>query len=90
MSNQCSVKRHWPRLFEHIENGALELARWFPTVKRDGIRSRIGQHRADLVHQAIDLVMFLAKTAMLAVGAFTLANAVRLKRRRGLLALARA
>lgn len=23
-SNQCSVKRHWPRLFEHIQNGVLE------------------------------------------------------------------
>jgi alcohol dehydrogenase len=23
-SNQCSVKRHWPRLFEHIRNGHLE------------------------------------------------------------------
>jgi threonine dehydrogenase-like Zn-dependent dehydrogenase len=22
-TNQCSVKRHWPRLFEHIENGVL-------------------------------------------------------------------
>jgi len=23
-SGQCSVKRHWPRLFEHIKNGVLE------------------------------------------------------------------
>jgi len=22
--NQCSVKRHWPRLFEHVKNGVLE------------------------------------------------------------------
>lgn len=22
-SNQCSVKRHWPRLFEHVKNGLL-------------------------------------------------------------------
>jgi threonine dehydrogenase-like Zn-dependent dehydrogenase len=23
-SNQCSVKRHWPRLFEHVKNGVLK------------------------------------------------------------------
>jgi threonine dehydrogenase-like Zn-dependent dehydrogenase len=23
-SNQCSVKRHWPRLFEHVRNGILK------------------------------------------------------------------
>jgi alcohol dehydrogenase len=22
--NQCSVKRHWPRLFEHVKNGVLK------------------------------------------------------------------
>jgi alcohol dehydrogenase len=23
-TNQCSVKRHWPRLFEHVQNGVLK------------------------------------------------------------------
>ena len=23
-SNQCSVKRHWPRLFEHVKAGVLQ------------------------------------------------------------------
>jgi alcohol dehydrogenase len=23
-SNQCSVKRHWPRLFEHVKNGVIK------------------------------------------------------------------
>jgi threonine dehydrogenase-like Zn-dependent dehydrogenase len=23
-TNQCSVKRHWPRLFEHVKNGVLK------------------------------------------------------------------
>jgi threonine dehydrogenase-like Zn-dependent dehydrogenase len=23
-SAQCSVKRHWPRLFEHVHNGVLK------------------------------------------------------------------
>ena len=59
-------------------------------LKRHGIRSRIGQHRADLVHQPIDVMIFLAKTAALGLGIFALANAVRPKRRRGLLARLRA
>jgi threonine dehydrogenase-like Zn-dependent dehydrogenase len=23
-TNQCSVKRHWPRLFDHVKNGHLK------------------------------------------------------------------
>jgi threonine dehydrogenase-like Zn-dependent dehydrogenase len=23
-SNQCSVKRHWPRLFEHVKSGVIK------------------------------------------------------------------
>jgi threonine dehydrogenase-like Zn-dependent dehydrogenase len=23
-TNQCSVKRHWPRLFEHVKSGVLK------------------------------------------------------------------
>jgi threonine dehydrogenase-like Zn-dependent dehydrogenase len=23
-TNQCAVKRHWPRLFEHVKNGVIK------------------------------------------------------------------
>lgn len=46
--NQCSVKRHWPRLFEHVKNGVLR--------PRD-----IVTHRVPLEHIAEGYHMFSAK-----------------------------
>ena len=46
--NQCSVKRHWPRLFEHVKNGVLR--------PRD-----IVTHRIPLEHIAEGYHMFSSK-----------------------------
>jgi len=47
-SNQCSVKRYWPRLFEHVRNGILKP-------------SAIVTHRVPLEHIAEGYHMFSAK-----------------------------
>jgi alcohol dehydrogenase len=47
-ANQCSVKRHWPRLFEHIRNGIFKP-------------SDIITHRVPLEHIAEGYHMFSAK-----------------------------
>ena len=47
-SNQCSVKRYWPRLFEHVRNGFLKP-------------SAIVTHRVPLEHIAEGYHMFSAK-----------------------------
>jgi threonine dehydrogenase-like Zn-dependent dehydrogenase len=47
-ANQTSVKRHWPRLFEHVRNGVLR--------PRD-----IVTHRIPLEHIAEGYHMFSAK-----------------------------
>jgi alcohol dehydrogenase len=47
-ANQCSVKRHWPRLFEHVKNGVLKP-------------SDIITHRIPLEHIAEGYHMFSAK-----------------------------
>ena len=49
-------------------------------VTRHGIRSRIGQHRADVVHQQIETVVFVAKVATVGLGVFMLAKAIRGRR----------
>ena len=46
--NQCSVKRHWPRLFEHVRNGYLKP-------------SDIVTHRVPLEHIADGYHIFSAK-----------------------------
>jgi alcohol dehydrogenase len=47
-SNQCSVKRHWPRLFEHVRNGVLKP-------------SQIVTHRIPLEEIAEGYHMFASK-----------------------------
>ena len=47
-TNQCSVKRHWPRLFEHVKNGILKP-------------SDIVSHRIPLEHIAEGYHIFSAK-----------------------------
>ncbi|HEX8691920.1 MAG TPA: zinc-dependent alcohol dehydrogenase [Longimicrobium sp.] len=47
-ANQCSVKRHWPRLFEHVKNGILKP-------------SEIITHRIPLEHIAEGYHMFSSK-----------------------------
>ncbi|HEX2093725.1 MAG TPA: zinc-dependent alcohol dehydrogenase [Longimicrobiaceae bacterium] len=47
-ANQCSVKRHWPRLFEHVRNGILKP-------------SEIVTHRIPLEHIAEGYHMFSSK-----------------------------
>jgi len=47
-SNQCSVKRHWPRLFEHVKNGYLKP-------------SEIVTHRIPLEHIAEGYHVFSSK-----------------------------
>jgi len=47
-SNQCSVKRHWPRLFEHVKNGHLKP-------------SEIVTHRIPLEHIAEGYHLFSSK-----------------------------
>jgi alcohol dehydrogenase len=47
-ANQCSVKRHWPRLFEHIRNGIFKP-------------SDVITHRVPLEHIAEGYHMFSAK-----------------------------
>jgi threonine dehydrogenase-like Zn-dependent dehydrogenase len=47
-ANQCSVKRYWPRLFEHVRNGILKP-------------SAIVTHRVPLEHIAEGYHMFSAK-----------------------------
>jgi alcohol dehydrogenase len=47
-ANQCSVKRHWPRLFEHVRNGIFKP-------------SDIITHRVPLEHIAEGYHMFSAK-----------------------------
>jgi alcohol dehydrogenase len=47
-SNQCSVKRHWPRLFEHVRNGVIKP-------------SQIVTHRIPLEEIAEGYHMFASK-----------------------------
>jgi threonine dehydrogenase-like Zn-dependent dehydrogenase len=47
-TNQCSVKRHWPRLFEHVRNGVIKP-------------SEIVTHRIPLEHIAEGYHMFSGK-----------------------------
>jgi len=47
-TNQCSVKRHWPRLFEHVKNGVLKP-------------SEIITHRIPLEHIAEGYHIFSSK-----------------------------
>ncbi|TAK03041.1 MAG: hypothetical protein EPO39_12715 [Candidatus Manganitrophaceae bacterium] len=44
--------------------------------KRHGIRSRIGQHRADIKHQAVDLLLFAATYAAIGSAVYSLGRAV--------------
>jgi hypothetical protein len=78
--------RHWLLLvlgdrIDVVENRLLALMRGRPDnpitqsgilaeVRRNGLRSRLGQHRADLKHQPLDLVLQLAPWALLGTAAF--------------------
>lgn len=56
-------------------------------LKGHPLRSRIGQHRVDVKHQPLDVLMFLGKGALLAGAAVALTRMATRPKRRGLLAL---
>jgi hypothetical protein len=60
-------------------------------VKAHGVRSRVGQHRADLKHQPLDLVIVAAPWVLAGFGAFVLARGIAgaLRPQRAATALAR-
>jgi hypothetical protein len=49
--------------------------------KRHGYRTRFGQHRADLVHQPIDLVLWAAPYLVIACAVYAVANMANGQRR---------
>ncbi len=45
-------------------------------ITRHGIRSRVGQHRADLKHLPIDVLMFAGKGALMVMAGMAVARAI--------------